>query len=221
MPNWLRTKSFIGLSLLVNLLLFASIPLLSQLSGEKQPSDYTDSFAFRKVTRVQPKEPPPAQPTEPPKPQKMPKVPLDAGMRSATPRSSTAPRPQAALSAPSFETAPANLAMGIATFTPLAAPQSEFDLSQVDSQPQPIGRVNPVYPYAARQKNLQGVVIVRFLVDAEGRVTKASVVEASPAQVFDQAALDAVRKWRFAPARLDGERVATWMSVPIRFKMDN
>jgi len=29
-----------------------------------------------------------------------------------------------------------------------------------------------------------------------------------------------VRKWRFQPARIDSERVATWMSVPIRFKMD-
>lgn len=220
MPKWLQNNAFIGLSLAVNLLLFISIPLLSQLSQDKQPSDFADTFSFRKMTHVQPKEPPPARPSEPPKPQKMPQVPLVPGLRSA-PRADAAPRPQATLNTPSFETAPKNISMGIATFAPLAAPQSEFDLSQVDTQPQLVGRINPVYPYAARQKNLQGVVIVRFLVDAEGKVTRASVVEAQPAQVFEQAALEAVRKWRFQPARLDNERVATWMSVPIRFKMDN
>lgn len=219
MPKWLRTSAFIGLSLAVNLLLFVSIPLLSHLSGDTQPSDLSDSFSFRKMTHVQPQEPPRPQSSEPPKPQKMPQVPLVAGLRSA-PRSDAAPRPQMSLNVPSFETAPGNMSMGIASVSPLAAPQSEFDLSQVDTQPQLVGRVNPVYPYAARQKNLEGVVVVRFLVDVEGRVTKASVVEANPAQVFEQAALEAVSKWRFQPAQLDGERVATWMSVPIRFKMN-
>jgi protein TonB len=216
----LRNNTFIGLSLAVNLLLFVSIPMLSQLSQEKQPTDFSDTFSFRKMTHVQPKQPPRTESTEPPKPQKMPKVPQVAALHS-TPRPNSVPRPQTTLSAPSFETAPQSMNMGIATFAPLAAPQSEFDLSQVDSQPQVIGRVNPAYPYAARQKNLEGVVIVRFLVDVEGKVTRASVVQANPTQIFDQAALEAVRKWRFAPAQLDGEKVATWMSVPIRFKMNN
>jgi protein TonB len=219
MPNWLRNHAFIGLSLAVNLLLFLSIPLLSQLSGDIRPEDFSDTISFRKMTRVRPRELPPAQPSKPPEPRKMPRVPRSAGLASA-PQSAAAPRPRATLSAPSFEMAPSKMATGIAAFAPLAPPRSEFDLSQVDTQPQLVGRVHPTYPYEARQKNLQGVVIVRFLVDAEGRVTRASVVEARPAQVFEQAALDAVRKWRFQPARIDSERVATWMSVPIRFKMD-
>lgn len=62
-----------------------------------------------------------------------------------------------------------------------------------------------VYPEAARAQGLQGAVDVRYDVTAEGRVRNAVVLTAQPAGVFDEAALNAVRGWRFRPGRKKGE----------------
>lgn len=61
------------------------------------------------------------------------------------------------------------------------------------------------YPDAARAQGLQGSVDVRYDVAPDGRVLNARVVDASPPGVFDEAALMAVRGWRFRPGRKKGE----------------
>jgi len=58
-----------------------------------------------------------------------------------------------------------------------------------------------VYPPAARAAGTEGYVVVRYDIDAEGRVINPTVVEAQPAGVFDAAALETVSSWRFRPAR--------------------
>lgn len=62
-----------------------------------------------------------------------------------------------------------------------------------------------VYPPQARAQGVEGHVVVRYDVDAEGRVQNARVVDARPPDVFDEAALQAVSRWRFRPARQEGE----------------
>lgn len=59
--------------------------------------------------------------------------------------------------------------------------------------------VPPEYPKDALKRGLGGEVRVRFTLDADGKVKSAEVVNSSPAEVFDRAALDAVRRWRFKP----------------------
>ncbi len=64
-----------------------------------------------------------------------------------------------------------------------------------------VSATGAIYPPAAREAGLEGYVVVRYDVDAEGRVINARVVDASPRDVFDEAALAAVSRWRFrAPA---------------------
>ncbi|MEZ4601038.1 MAG: energy transducer TonB [Syntrophotaleaceae bacterium] len=220
MTKWLRNNSFFLFSVAVNLLLFLSIPLLSHLSLKNRQTEISSSFSFRKATRVRPPDPDDRElPKEPPKPKQLPKIAEVVGFNQ-TSRSTAPNRPRMSLNTPSFEMAAGTPEMGLAVFAPMAQPQTEFDLGEVDSQPMPVSRISPVYPYDARQKGIEGVVMVKFLVDGEGRVTRVSVVDSKPPDVFDQAALDAVRQWRFQPASLDGETVATWMSVPIRFRMN-
>lgn len=75
------------------------------------------------------------------------------------------------------------------------------------------------YPEAARSQGIQGEVVVRYDVSAEGRVANAQVVSAEPAGVFEQAALMAVRGWRFRPGRQKGvESEFTGMVSTIEFK---
>ena len=75
------------------------------------------------------------------------------------------------------------------------------------------------YPEAARSQGIQGAVVVRYTVTAEGRVANAQVVSAEPAGVFEQAALVAVKGWRFRPGRVKGvESEFTGMVSTIEFK---
>jgi len=90
-----------------------------------------------------------------------------------------------------------------------------------DRQPRLIGGLNALrkavrYPRKARKQGIEGRVIVRFIVDTDGRVQEASVPE--PVHpLLDEAAIKAVRTMKFVPGQKDGERVAVQLSVPIGF----
>jgi TonB family protein len=73
----------------------------------------------------------------------------------------------------------------------------------------------PVMPPLAAQANLHGVVILEVTVGADGRVTQANVLRSIP--LLDQAAIDAVRQWRFTPTLLNGVAVPIIMTVAVPF----
>lgn len=95
----------------------------------------------------------------------------------------------------------------------------EISLNQVDKPPVPIKKVEPEYPLVARQKGVEGRVVVKFLVTTEGTVARISVIEADPQEIFEQNTLDAVEKWQFQPGRYHGKSVSTWVVLPIQFKL--
>lgn len=78
--------------------------------------------------------------------------------------------------------------------------------------------VPPAYPPQALARRQEGEVRVRITVDTTGRVVDASVDSATPAGVFDQAALNAVRKWRFEPIVKGGRPIEASVVTTIRFK---
>jgi len=65
-----------------------------------------------------------------------------------------------------------------------------------------ITQIAPIYPLAARAWRLEGVVMVHALIDKEGRVKRADILNGDP--LLAQAALDAVRQWRYKPSTLGG-----------------
>jgi protein TonB len=75
----------------------------------------------------------------------------------------------------------------------------------------------PVYPELARRARVQGEVVVECTIDPSGRVVDASVTRSNP--VFDAAALDAVRSWRYRPTLVDGVPVPVLMTVTVRFHL--
>ena len=102
------------------------------------------------------------------------------------------------------------------TPTPEAAPAPEpprFDLAYLDNPA-------PVYPVFARRAREQGTVMLRVAVDAEGHVTGIQLQRSSGSDRLDDAALHAVKRWRFAPARLAGRAVAGVALVPINFQLE-
>lgn len=82
--------------------------------------------------------------------------------------------------------------------------------------PVPVRTVPPEYPAQMRDQKASGVVTVNCLVDEKGNVTE-SRVEKSTNEAFDQAALDAVKRWKFKPAKQDGAPVSIRVSIPVRF----
>ncbi len=65
--------------------------------------------------------------------------------------------------------------------------------------PQPVYRTETAYPPDLYQQRVEGDVEIGYSLDANGAVTEARVVRSTPPRVFDQAALESFRKWRFTP----------------------
>jgi TonB family protein len=78
-----------------------------------------------------------------------------------------------------------------------------------------IHKVDIVFPEAARAARVQGIVIVEVTVGVEGNVLDGRVLRGHP--LLSQAALDAVRQWRYSPTLLNGEAVPVITTVSLRF----
>ncbi len=83
--------------------------------------------------------------------------------------------------------------------------------------PRKVLNVPPRYPADALAARISGLVIIRAVIDASGAVTDARVVSGVP--LLDDAALEAVRQWRYEPARLNGEPVPVVMTVTVNFSL--
>jgi protein TonB len=77
-----------------------------------------------------------------------------------------------------------------------------------------------VYPLLARRNGDQGTVTLRVLVTRDGAAASVSVERSSGYAHLDRSALQAVREWRFVPAREQGEPIEAWMLVPIAFRLE-
>ena len=77
----------------------------------------------------------------------------------------------------------------------------------------------PVYPPEAYRRALEGMVLLRVHIAADGRVTEVEVVQTSGYAVLDGAAINAVRTWRARPALRAGKPIQTTVKLPIRFKL--
>jgi len=80
-----------------------------------------------------------------------------------------------------------------------------------------INSVPPVYPMLAKNQHVSGNVQVDALIDATGRVTTMKVVS-GPA-LLHQAAMEALKQWKYQPATLDGKPVAMHLTVSIQFRL--
>ena len=76
----------------------------------------------------------------------------------------------------------------------------------------------PKYPAAARNREIEGTVYVKMLVNTQGRVESVEVSRSSGNDALDRAATDAVNTWRFRPGRdAQGRAVRCYITVPVRF----
>jgi TonB family protein len=89
-------------------------------------------------------------------------------------------------------------------------------------RPPPLVRiynVSPTYPPTARSAAVEGVVVVTALIAADGAVTDARVATSSSSPLLDQAALNAVRLWRFIPQVVDGTPTPSTITATVAFQL--
>lgn len=77
----------------------------------------------------------------------------------------------------------------------------------------------PVYPRKARRLGYEGIVMLKVLINEDGRVDDLTVMTSSGHRVLDRAALSAVKKWLFEPATEGGVKKKMWVKIPVRFDL--
>jgi protein TonB len=214
-------------TLTVNILLFIFIPALSKIEQQRQER-LTPGMAVTLSDKDIPEKQPPKEIKHQPK-KNEPKKEFrpKKGVLKQTQKMDT--KPQMDIDTPEFDI-PLDLDVdqGMAVKQVMGDQQGQshgpglpaaFEFEEVDQPPRALRKVSPVYPHEAKQENIEGQVILRFLVNAKGNVEKPKVVFAKPKGVFEQKALEAIRKWKFKPGEYEGKKVRTWVMLPIEFKL--
>jgi protein TonB len=77
----------------------------------------------------------------------------------------------------------------------------------------------PLYPESARRDGREGRVLLRVLVDDQGLPKTVEVNKSSGEEVLDRAAAEAIKRWRFHPARYGDKAIESWIRIPIEFRL--
>ena len=92
-----------------------------------------------------------------------------------------------------------------------------LEFYMVEVKPKLLHSVKPVHPEEAIRDSLEGKVFLKFMVNVDGSVSDVRVLRG--AEVFHQAAIDAVSQFRYKPAEHNGKPVAVWMTQPVSFRL--
>jgi protein TonB len=94
------------------------------------------------------------------------------------------------------------------------------DQSTVHRQPRAVIKTSPEYPTEARARGVSGFVVLKIFVGANGFVEEVKVEQSEPNGFFENAAISAIRAWRFEPAIHKGTTVSAWTTQRIKFELN-
>jgi len=197
----------LGLSLLINVSIIVLATVLANQKSERQ--DITNPVGIDLIDLASPEPPAEEKAAEAEKP--APKENLDV--------SPDLFRPEFAGGIEGF--GDGGVAIDVGALAQTAVSENlVFESYELDQAPKAIVRVPPLYPYAAREKNIQGAVQVRMLVNPDGSVGQVQVLDARPPGIFEDAVKRTVPQWRFNPGKMEGRPVAAWVVTTIQFNLD-
>lgn len=186
-----------------------SVTLMNKMTGleEKDKTGPAVNFSVPQLTPKPQQAPPPPPKRSPPKSQARNLAPLPSlggGLSSIT------------LEAPDY----ASGDLGGVNESLLGDLDSVAMTSDTVDKP-PVVKSSPlVYPPRAKQMGLEGRVVVSVLIGADGRVKNTKILESTPPGVFDQAVMDTLPNWTFAPAEYQGRAVQIWATLPLDFTLN-
>lgn len=79
----------------------------------------------------------------------------------------------------------------------------------------------PAYPEIARRNGYEGTVVLRVYVLPDGNPDKLEIEKQSGYSILDNAAINAVKKWKFKPATRGSKDIASWVIIPIKFRLED
>jgi len=93
-----------------------------------------------------------------------------------------------------------------------------------DDPPVPLGgysaiQRNIIYPEIAQEAGIEGTVVIQAFVDKKGKVTDTVVLKGIPNTGLNEAAMTAIEKTRFKPAKQRDRAVGVWISIPVNFRL--
>ena len=88
-----------------------------------------------------------------------------------------------------------------------------------DDPPVAMSPIRPRYPEIAQEAGIEGVVVVQAFIDEKGRVKETLILKGVPNTGLDEAAMEAIRKTRFRPAKQRERAVGVWISIPVNFRL--
>ena len=197
------------------LLLHAGLGLAWMMQPEPPKivlSEMSVSIAVQQAEVARPQ----AQP-EPPPPKPQPKIeraemPLPKPVVQEV--AETAPQPVPVAAPPVAAAPPAAEAPPAVATAPVADIEPDYKASYLNNP-------KPPFPMVARRMNWEGKVILNVEVLAEGACGAVNVFRSSGHEVLDKAAMNAVKNWRFSPARRAGQAITKWFKVPVNFSLED
>lgn len=201
---------------IMTVLLFVALPLLTQI--QRTHTRKSDLVQVLISTRKPP--PPPSEDRDKP----MEQAPVKKEFQNKT--------SQSRRTRPKFDVPRASLSMGTGSIGGIEIDvvsdfkvsdslfMSAFTPTQVDQPPRAIRTFPPQYPYLAKRDNIEGRVMLKFVVDTDGLPRETQVEESEPEGVFDEAAMKALERYRFKPAIKNGKAVLCIVRLPISFQLD-
>jgi protein TonB len=197
-----RLPIAVGLACIVTFGLFWAMQALIGMSGELKEGRATGSIEFVRLKRDSTPEEKKREPPRREKPEQQPPPPEMDIAKNINPSEAVG------------EILPmADTAVELEKASSLGAGGGDRDVV-------PLVRVDPQYPPQAKQRRIEGWVDIEFTIGPAGTVENPKVIGANPPTVFEQAALRAVRRWRYNAKMVDGVAVARHgVQVRIRFKL--
>jgi periplasmic protein TonB len=184
---------------------------------QSQPTPKTIEQPVAKPIPAPPRPQTVAAPAPTPQPQPSPS-------KVSTPTEVAQAAPVAPVSAPTAPTPPAPTRVEAPpapapTTAPVVIAPSKTDVSIPASYS--ASNQKPIYPNMSKRLGEQGTVVLRVLVKADGSAGEVEVKSSSNYPRLDQAAVEAVKTWRFNSAKIDGKAIDEWYQVPIPFKLQS
>ena len=139
--------------------------------------------------------------------------------RPPPPRPAAKPGPIIQPTDQTTETAPALGTRGTVIRNVSAGSGTPSLIDHPATYPDYLSNPAPEYPRSELPRGRESVVVLTVRVSTQGRAEKIAVTGSSGSPAFDEAAVRAVRRWRFVPATRAGNPVAGWVKVPIRFTL--
>ena len=222
-PARARRFSILPISIAAHAVVLAAIVIIPLAASVELPA-IAAPFADNWIPTVRPPSPPPPPTSAPPKADAA--VPLEAPDHISEPATESRPADSGVVGALDVPATTRGLSefglLGSMAPPPAPPPPPPAQVKPVRvgrgiREPKKIVHVAPEYPELARRAHVEGVVILEAVLDASGQVQSVKVLRSSP--LLDEAAIRAVRLWRYTPTELNGVPVPVLMTITVQFTL--